>query len=138
MGSLKEGIIAILQVANAFLAALVASLSGISLTLVIPVLRALSAACFIVAAVALASDLSTTTRVKPSAFQTTSVIEHWHTVAPNSLETTRTYLIKRTRPWIWDAVSAPLRLPAFGFFVLIGSLIGYLGRRRKRINIFAN
>lgn len=111
---------------------------GVLATLAIPTLRGLCGVCFIVAAVALASDLGTAPSGGARAFTPTPALRHWQSVAPQSLEGTRSFLIKRTRPWVWDAVSAPLRMPTFAFFSLLGLVFGYLGRRRTGVNIFAN
>jgi hypothetical protein len=113
-------------------------IGGILLTLTVPVLRALAGVFLIVAAVALASDLGTVTTGGRARIEPTSVITHWQQIAPASLEDARSFLTKRTRPWVWDAFSAPLRLPAFAVFALLGLIAGYIGRRRNRVNIFSN
>lgn len=117
---------------------LLRAVGGILLTLTIPIFRASAGVFLIIAAIALASDLGTVTAAPPRSMKMTSVVEHWRTIAPTSLETTRSFLTKRTRPWVWDAFSTPLKLPAFVFFCLLGSIVGFLGRRRQRVNIFAN
>ena len=71
-------------------------------------------------------------------FEPATVVKHWQQVSPTTLEATRTYLTTRTRPWVWDAFSAPLRLPAVVFFAALGLILGYLGRHRRRVEIFAN
>ena len=111
---------------------------GIVLTLAVPTLRALAGVCLIVAAVALASDTGTMTMGGQRNIKPVAIIEHWQQVAPTSLESTRTFLTTRTRPWVWDAFSAPLKLPTFLFFTVLGLLFAYIGRRRNRVNIFAN
>jgi hypothetical protein len=117
---------------------LLRAIGGIFLTLAIPSLRALAGVFLVVAAIALASDAGPLTAGGQRSFEPTQVIRHWQQLAPSSLESTQTFLTKRTRPWVWDAVSAPLRLPSFVFFALLGALVGYLGRHRYRVNIFAN
>ena len=114
------------------------AIGSLLFSLTVPVLRASAVVCLIIAAVALASDLGTFSTATPGSMKTTSVIQHWQTMSPITLDTTRTFLTRRMRPWVWDAFSTPLKLPAFGFFSLLGLVVGYLGRRRQRINIFAN
>ncbi len=116
---------------------LLRGLGGVLLTLTIPTLRALAAVCLVVAAVALASDAGTTTGGRGT-FQSTTVLTHWQSLAPTSLEGTKTFLTKKMRPWVWDAASAPLRLPAFAFFAGLGLFFGYLGRHRRQVEIFVN
>lgn len=117
---------------------LLRAIGGILLTLTIPVLRFAAGVCLIVAAVALASDMGTATTGGQRRVEPTAVVQHWQQFSPTTMDTTRAFLMKRTRPWVWDAVSAPLRLPTFAFFSAVGLLLGYLGRRRSRVNIFAN
>lgn len=114
------------------------ALGGVLATLAVPVSRAMAGVCLIIAAVALASDMGPVSFTRQNGFEPTAVIRHWQQIAPASLEGVHTFLIKRTRPWIWDAFSAPLRLPSFVFFAVLCLLFGYLGRHRQRINIFAN
>lgn len=110
---------------------------GILRMLFVPTFRVLAGVSIVIASVALASDAGPVSggelHLKP-----TPVLAHWQQVAPGSLEVARGFIQKRTRPWIWDAVSAPLKLPSFVFFFLLGLLLGYLGRHRRQVAIFAN
>jgi hypothetical protein len=126
------------NLARALTLPLLRAMAGILLTLIIPVLRAGAAMFLIIAAIALASDLGSITTAAPTRLNATSVVEHWRSISPVSLESTRAFLIKRTRPWVWDAFSTPLKLPAFIFFSVLGLTVGYFGRPRKRVNIFVN
>jgi hypothetical protein len=122
---------------------LLRGLGGVFLTLAVPTLRAVAGICLVVAAVALASDAGTVTTGGPTtggraSFHATPVLAHWQSVAPTSLDATRSFVTKRLRPWVWDAGSAPLRLPSFVFFAALGALLGYLGRHRRRVEIFVN
>lgn len=126
------------NVAHGLTMPLLRAIGGILATLAIPVLRGLAGVCLVVAAVALASDMGTATMGGQRRIEPTSVVRHWQTFGTNSLEQTRSFLTKRTRPWVWEAVSTPLRMPTFVFFTLLGLSFGYLGRRRTRVNIFAN
>jgi hypothetical protein len=126
------------SVAHGLAMPLLRAIGGILATLTIPVLRGLAGVCLIVAAVALASDMGTATMGGQRSIEPTPVVRHWQTFGAHSLELTRSFLTKRTRPWVWEAVSTPLRMPTFVFFTLLGLAFGYLGRRRYRVNIFAN
>ncbi len=117
---------------------LLRAVGGVLVTIAVPLSRALAGICLIVAAVALASDMGPGSLSRQRSFEPTAVIENWHQLAPASLETVQSFLVNRTRPWIWNAFSAPLRLPSFVFFTVLGLLFGYLGRHRQRVNIFAN
>jgi hypothetical protein len=122
---------------------LLRGLGGVLLTLSVPTLRAVAAIFLVVAAVALASDAGTSTTGgaatgAKSAFHATPVLAHWQKLAPTSLDATRAFVTTRLRPWVWDAVSGPLRLPSFVFFAALGALLGYLGRHRRRVEIFVN
>ena len=107
-------------------------------TLAMPTFRGLAGVMLVIAAVALASDLGPLTSKGAKNFHPTTVIGHWQQTAPASLEATRTFFTKRTKPWIWDALSTGLALPTFVFFVGCGLAFGYLGRRRRNVEIFVN
>ena len=47
--------------------------------------------------------------------------------------------VKRVHPLLWDAgLGQLLQVPATAFFLVLGVLLAYAGRRRRRINVFAN
>jgi hypothetical protein len=139
MGSFLTSIVnAVSAVAHVLAMPLLRGIGGILATLAVPVLRGLAGICLIVAAVALASDMGTATMGGKRMIEPTSVVRHWQTFGASSIEQTRSFLNKRTRPWVWEAFSTPLRMPTFVFFALLGLMFGYLGRRRYRVNIFAN
>jgi hypothetical protein len=70
---------------------------------------------------------------------TTSIAQHWTTLAPTLLNTTRTAVQRSTHPLVWDmGVGRLLELPAWGLFGGVGLLLAYAGRRRRRVNVFAN
>jgi small basic protein len=114
------------------------AIAGVGWTLLVPTFRALAGVFLIVAAVALASDLGPITSRTERTFQPTPVLSHWQQTAPNSLSSVKAFFTARLRAWVWDAFSAPLRLPTFVFFTMVAALFGYLGRHRRRVDIFAN
>jgi hypothetical protein len=69
---------------------------------------------------------------------TASLLEHWTAIAPTLLNTSQA-AVKRLHPMLWDAgLGQLLQLPASLFFFVLGVLFAYAGRRRRRINVFAN
>ena len=114
------------------------AIGGVTWTLALPTFRALAGVCLIVAAVALAADAGPAGNGGAVRLQPTAVLTQWEQIAPASLEATRGFVVSRIRPWVWDAISAPLRLPAFVFFAGLGLAFGYVGRHRRHVAIFAN
>ena len=135
MTALKRLLTALLRItALPFLRAV----GGLLWSITVPTFRVLAGVCLIVAAVALASDAGPAMMGGPMRLQPTTVLTHWENSAPASLESAHGFIVNRMRPWIWDAASAPLKLPAFVFFTGLGLAFGYLGRRRRLVAIFAN
>ena len=70
---------------------------------------------------------------------TTSLLEHWSTLAPTLLDTARGAVKRSTHPLVWDVgLSKLLLLPASAVFAALGAIFAYAGRRRRRANVFAN
>ena len=69
----------------------------------------------------------------------TSAGEHWGKIAPNSLKYAQTYVQRTAHPLVWDTGVRPLLLlPTWALFGGLGFLLAYIGRRRRRVNVFAN
>ena len=69
----------------------------------------------------------------------TSAGEQWNKIAPNSLRYAQTYVQRTTHPLVWETVVRPLLLlPTCALFGGLGFLLAYIGRRRRRVNVFAN
>jgi hypothetical protein len=117
---------------------LLRAIGGVALTLAVPVLRVLAGVCFVIAAVALASDAGPVTSGGARQFHATPAMVHWKAVSPATLDNTRMFITTRMRPWIWDAISAPLLLPSFVFFIVLGIVFGFFGRHRRQVEIFVN
>lgn len=67
----------------------------------------------------------------------TSLLDHWRALAPQGLAAAQASA--RRVPLLWDAViRPPLLVPAWGLFGVLGLLFAWLGRRRSKVNIFAN
>ena len=64
---------------------------------------------------------------------TTSLLEHWSTLAPTLLNTTQSAVKRSAHPLVWDmGLGKTLLLPASLVFFAIGVLFAYVGRRRRR------
>ena len=69
----------------------------------------------------------------------TSLLEHWATLAPGLLAAARNGVQRATHPLVWELGAAKLLgLPAWAVFTALGILFAYAGRRRRRVNVFAN
>jgi hypothetical protein len=113
------------------------SLGEFVLTFAMPACRAIAGVCLMTAAVALAADIGPLSAGGARSFTPTPAIKHWQQMSPRTLEVSKAG-VSRIRPWVWDAVAVPLRLPSFVVFTLLGLVFGYMGRHRRRVNIFAN
>jgi hypothetical protein len=124
-------VVAVLAVAALFLSA--SMRRGAS-----AMLRLLSHPLLLLAAVALIYD-GTRTLAGGSGFIMTSLIEHWQTIAPASLESTKAFVTRRLGSALWDpAVMSALRLPAWLVLGGLGLLFSYIGRKTRAVNVFAN
>ncbi len=102
------------------------------------VLRLISHPLLLLAAVALVYD-GTRTLAGGSGFVMTSFLEHWQTIAPASLESTQGFVTRRLAAGLWDPViMSALRLPAWVVLGGLGLIFGYIGRKRRAVNVFAN
>jgi hypothetical protein len=69
----------------------------------------------------------------------TSAGEQWSKIAPNSFRYAQTYVQRTTHPLVWETgVRTLLLLPTWALFGGLGFLLAYIGRRRRRVNVFAN
>jgi hypothetical protein len=69
----------------------------------------------------------------------TSLIEHWSAVAPGLLATAQSAVRRATHPMVWElGVRKLLAVPTWAVFGVVGFLLAYAGRRRRRVNVFAN
>ena len=69
----------------------------------------------------------------------TSLLEHWSKLAPTLLAAAQSSVQRATHPLVWEAgVRRLLSAPAWTVFAVLGLLFAYAGRRRRRVNVFAN
>jgi hypothetical protein len=70
---------------------------------------------------------------------TTSLIEHWSKLAPALLAAAQSGVQRATHPLVWELGARKLLgLPTWAVFAGLGLLLAYAGRRRRRVNVFAN
>jgi hypothetical protein len=101
-------------------------------------LRMLAHPLLLLAVVALVYD-GTRTLAAGSGFIVTSLADHWQTVAPASFEGGKVFVMRRLGPAVWDPVlMSALRLPAWLTLGGLGVLFGYIGRKRRTVDVFAN
>jgi hypothetical protein len=68
-----------------------------------------------------------------------SVHQAWSAVSPASLGSAQSTVQRYTHPVVWNwGVLKLLQLPAWAFFGLLGLILAFAGRRRRRVNIYAN
>ncbi len=100
-------------------------------------LRFLAAVILLIAVIAAVYD--GTRSVTANKLVTTSLAEHWTTLAPTLLDSAKSAVQRSTHPLVWDmGLARLLALPAWGLFGGLGLILAYAGRRRRRINVYAN
>ena len=101
------------------------------------VLRFIGSLFLLAAVIALTSDLSRPQR--PNAPMFTSIHKHWSDFAPQTLAAAQKTVQSRTHPMVWDPVlRSVLAIPAFVSFGVLAVGLLYLGRPRRRVEIFVN
>ena len=101
------------------------------------VLRFIGSLFLLATVIALTADLSRPKR--PGAATFTSLHKHWAEVAPQTLAATQKTVATRTHRVVWDPViTTPLSVPTFAAFGAFAVLFLYLGRPRRRVEIFVN
>jgi hypothetical protein len=69
----------------------------------------------------------------------TSLIEHWSRIAPGLLTAAQSGVARATHPLVWEmGLRKLLGVPAWAAFAVLGVLCAYAGRRRRRVNVYAN
>lgn len=102
-----------------------------------PALRFFGGVFLLIAAVILIADLTNARDITTAGFSV-SLATHWAKLAPSSLAASQKSL-QAISPFLWDPLARTLlKLPAWAWFGLIGALMAWFGRRRRRIDIFVN
>lgn len=101
-------------------------------------LRFLAALCALVAILAFVSDVTPSLN-RQAPFAPTSFMAHWQSISPSTLTSAEESLTKSLSPAAWNAVNwVALDRPTFVLFGVLAAILGYAGRRRRRVNIFVN
>jgi hypothetical protein len=75
----------------------------------------------------------------PDRTSAVTVHQTWSAVSPNSLNAAQHAVQNTTHTAVWNwGVLWLLQLPAWTLFGLLGLILAFLGRRRRRVNIYAN
>jgi hypothetical protein len=73
-----------------------------------------------------------------SALVSTPFLEHWSKIAPALLSAAQS-AVSRAHPLVWDfGVRKLLLVPTWALFAGVGLFFAFAGRRRRRVNVFAN
>lgn len=103
------------------------------------VLRFLASLLLLVAAVALISDLTRVQTGATKGFDPTTIARQWQDMAPASLQAAQAVVSKATHPLVWTwGVAKIINTPLFALFGGLGAVAGWLGRRRRTIEIYVN
>jgi hypothetical protein len=100
--------------------------------------RFLAGLCALVALLAFVTDL-TPALSSDAPFRGTTVAEHWKSLIPASFEGAKRSVTASPVSFLWAlAIEPVLNGTSFIVLSLFALLFGYIGRRRRRIKIFAN
>lgn len=100
-------------------------------------LRFLAGVFLLVAVIFAVSDA--TRLAGPDRASAVTVHQTWSAVSPNSLNAAQRAVQSATHPDVWNwGVLWLLQLPAWTLFGLLGLVLAFLGRRRRRVNVYAN
>ena len=101
------------------------------------VLRFLAGVLFMIAVLAAVYD--GTRSMAANAFVTTSLFEHWSKLTPTLFNAAQSAVHRYAHPMVWEVgVRRLLLLPTWLVFAVLGLALAYAGRRRRRVNVFAN
>ena len=102
------------------------------------VLRFLAGLCLIAALIALVAD-ATGPLTGTGPFAPTSLARLWAETAPKSLAAARGAMSHGLSAVVWNtAIVKLLHVPTFAILGVLGVLFGYLGRRRRQLNVYTN
>jgi hypothetical protein len=102
-------------------------------------LRFLAGLLLLIAVIAAIYDGTRMLESKNGEIIMTTLGEHWSKVAPVSLKNAQAAVRRYSHPLLWDGlIQRLLQLPTWAVFGTLGLFVGYLGRRRRRVNVFAN
>jgi hypothetical protein len=101
------------------------------------VIRFLAGVLFVIAVLAAVYDA--TRSIAADQLVVTSLFEHWSKLAPTLYASAQNGVARYAHPLLWEmGVRRLLLLPTWLLFALFGTALAYAGRRRRRVNVFAN
>ena len=101
------------------------------------VLRCIAWVLFLLAIIALVGDLTRAANGGSAAM--TTVFGYWKTVSPQSVAEAAAFVRRHLHTFFWDQVAMRvLLLPLWLMIAAIGLTCAVLGRKKRRVNIFAN
>lgn len=102
-------------------------------------LRVLGVWSLLVAMIALMVDGTQSLATSEGQWIVTPLGEHWFKLHAASLSISQAAVERHVAPWLWDPVIISLlQIPTWVFFGVLGLLLYWLGRRRKRTNVYGN
>jgi len=102
-------------------------------------LRFFAGVLLLVALIAAIYDGTRALESKGGEIAMTSLGEQWSKVAPVSQKNAQAAVRRYTHPFVWDGlIQRLLLLPTWAVFASLGLFAAYMGRRRRRVNVFAN
>ncbi len=100
--------------------------------------RFLAALFALVAVIAIIAD-ATPVITGGGAFSPKSVTQHWMELSPKTLESAKASVSRSASPALWEGLSSSiLAIPTFAVFAIASAIFGYIGRHRRRVNVFVN
>lgn len=103
------------------------------------VLRFIGSLFLMISVIALTADLSRAPRASSAAPAFTSLLKHWSDFAPQTLSAAQKTVQTRAHPLLWDPlIRSVLIIPAWISLGMLAVGFLYLGRPRRRVDIFVN
>ncbi len=102
-------------------------------------LRVLGAWSLILAMVILTIDATKSLATSEGQWIATPLGEHWFKLDAPSLNTAQAVIERYVSPALWDPVILSiLQVPSWIFFGVLGLVLYWLGRKRRRIDVYDN
>jgi hypothetical protein len=101
-------------------------------------LRFLASVFLLLAAVVLVADL-TLARPGTAGGLLTSLGQHWQALAPQGMAAAQKGMQAGAMKYAWAYAIRPLLvMPSWLLFLAVGLMFAYVGRRRRKVNVFIN
>ena len=101
------------------------------------IFRVLGVWCLLTAAITLIIDV--TQAISTNTWVATPLGQYWYNLHPPSLNVSQAAIERHVHPALWDPViTYILQSPSWAVFGILGVLLYWLGRRRRRREVFSN